>query len=92
LRIAAPEINLTSERARIVDHAGQQQTFSFTFGSADTDAALGIGWFPVSVFYGGSLKALTTDYTIDFDGFRYTVVFGSAPGAGTVQVVARRMN
>ena len=63
-------------------------------GVSDTDVWLGAGWRPVSVYWSasGNLSLVPlADYSVIHDGFRFGVRFGSAPGSGTVSILAQRM-
>jgi hypothetical protein len=60
--------------------------------AAQTLFPLPIGFTAKGVFVAGQKKrkGATKDYTVTFDGYRETVVFGVSPGATWVQVTANR--
>lgn len=60
--------------------------------AAQTIFPLPIGFTAKGVFVAGTKKRRgpTKDYTVTFDGYRETVVFGVSPGATWVQITATR--
>ena len=92
--VSKPQINVR-EKLSELDHKVQyvQQQFYFSGDASETDFALPQGWEPFMVFDGGSLvrEGSSNDYTVEYDGFIYTVVFGTAPAsANDVTVIGVR--
>ena len=56
-----------------------QETFWFTGDGTATAYTLPSGWRPKTVYVAGAIKRESTDYTVSFDGFKYTVTFTTAP-------------
>ena len=57
----------------------QQEVFWFTGDGVETAYPLPAGWRPKTVHVAGAIKRESTDYTVAFDGFAYTVTFTVAP-------------
>jgi hypothetical protein len=92
--IEKPAINL---RETLADLANQpryvQEVFWFSGDASETDFALERGWKPKFVYDAGALQKEGSgdDYTVSYDGFIYTVVFGTAPGSGNdVGIISER--
>lgn len=69
------------------------EPFWFAGDGTTTDFTLEPGWKPKFVYNGGLLvkEGSSDDYTVKFDGFRYTVSFAVAPTSGNdICVMARR--
>lgn len=85
VKVTKPAINLR-EKLSELDHKVQyvQEQFYFSGDASETDFEMPDGWKPFMVFDGGSLmrEGSSDDYTVSYDGFIYTVVFGTAPASG----------
>lgn len=85
VNVSKPAINLREKLAEL-DHKVQyvQEQFYFSGDGSETDFAMPRGWKPFMVFDDGSLvrEGSSDDYTVSYDGFIYTVVFGTAPTNG----------
>lgn len=82
VRINKPAINLREELADLRDQPRYtQEVFWFTGDGTETDFALDRGWKPKFVYDAGALQKEGSgdDYTVSYDGFIYTVEFGTAP-------------
>lgn len=80
--IEKPAVNLREELADLRNQPRyRQQTFWYSGNSSQTDFALERGWKPKFVYDAGALQKEGSgdDYTVSYDGFIYTVVFGVAP-------------
>jgi len=89
----APAIDVNSElKALALDNAELRQkpsTFGFNGDGATLSFSLQQGFKPQSVYVAGSRKfeGSTSDYTVGFDGFIYSVVFAVAPATGTNNII-----
>ncbi|MNZ72016.1 hypothetical protein D3C78_903850 [compost metagenome] len=87
--IYVPAYSLREELERLDDAAralGSQPVFhEFDAMTGQTAFVLPLGFRVVAVYSAGVLKRAgsTKDYTLAFDGFRWTVNFAVAPGNGT---------
>lgn len=65
----------------------------FSGNTSDTVFTLPLGWKPFKVYVDGDLKreGELEDYTITFDGFRYSVVFAIAPPGVNIDVESVRL-
>jgi hypothetical protein len=82
VRASKPAINIREKLAsRGMQAAYVQQQFWFVGDGSETDFAIEKGWRPLHVFDAGSLQkeGASDDYEVTFDGFVYTVSFGTAP-------------
>jgi len=85
------ELNRSREQAEAFGAPLQQ--FDQSSGASDTTFWLDAGWKPVAVYWAtsGNLSLVPKDdYSQTSDGFRYGVEFDSAPGSGTVAILAQR--
>jgi len=85
------ELNRSREQAEAFGAPLQQ--FDQSSGASDTTFWLDAGWKPVAVYWAasGNLALVPKDdYSQTSDGFRYGVEFDSAPGSGTVAILAQR--
>lgn len=83
--IEKPAVNLREELADLRNQPQyQQQQFWFTGNGSTTDFAMERGWKPLHVFKAGALQKEGSgdEYTVDYDGFIYTVSFNTAPASG----------
>ena len=89
-----PAINLREELASLRNQPRYvQEVFWFSGDASETDFALERGWKPKFVYDAGALQKEGSgdDYTVSYDGFIYTVVFGTAPGSGNdVGIISER--
>ena len=89
-----PAINLREELADLRNQPRYvQEVFWFSGDASETDFALERGWKPKLVYDAGALQKEGSgdDYTVSYDGFIYTVVFGTAPGSGNdVGIISER--
>lgn len=94
VRIEKPALNLRAKLAELKDQPRYvQELFWFEGDGTETDFALDPGWKPKFVYDAGSLQREGSgeDYTVSFDGFIYTVVFGTAPtNLNNVGIIAER--
>jgi len=80
--IEKPAVNLREELADLRNQPRYvQEVFWFAGDGTETDFALERGWKPKFVYDAGALQKEGSgdDYTVSYDGFIYTVVFGAAP-------------
>jgi len=80
--VSKPAVNLREELAALKAKAAYiEQQFWFTGDASETDFALPRGWKPLHVFNAGSIQkeGASDDYEVVYDGFIYTVSFGTAP-------------
>lgn len=80
--ISKPAIDLRAELAQLrAKTVYVEQQFWFTGDASETDFALPRGWVPLHVFNAGSIQkeGASDDYEVEYDGFIYTVSFGTAP-------------
>lgn len=80
--IEKPAVNLREELADLRNQPRYvQEVFWFAGDGTETDFALERGWKPKFVYDAGALQKEGSgdDYTVSYDGFIYTVVFGVAP-------------
>ena len=95
-RYAQPAMLLRDELRRRRDArqamAAVEIPLDFDSITAQTTFPLPIGFTAKGVWVAGTKKRRgpTKDYTVTFDGFRETVVFGVSPGATWVQITANR--
>lgn len=92
--VPAKDLRDDLQRRSEKTHApGDTEQFDSTVGASDTDVWLDPGWRPVAVYWSasGNLSLVAKDdYTYINDGFRRGIKFDSAPGAGTVGILAER--
>lgn len=92
--VTKKSVNLREELADLRNQPRYvQEVFWFEGDASETDFALERGWKPKFVYDAGALQKEGSgdDYTVSYDGFIYTVVFGTAPGSGNdVGVIAER--
>lgn len=92
--IEKPAVNLREELADLRNQPRYvQEVFWFAGDASETDFALARGWKPKFVYDAGALQKEGSgdDYTVSYDGFIYTVVFGTAPGSGNdVGIICER--
>ncbi len=82
VQISKPALNLREELSSLKNQPRYvQEVFWFEGDSTETDFALEQGWKPKFVYDAGALQKEGSgdDYTVTYDGFIYTVVFGTAP-------------
>jgi hypothetical protein len=95
-RFVAPTITLRDELRRKEEARRamlrEEIPIDFDGGSGQTTFTLPIGFSTKNVFVTGTKKRVgsTKDYTISFDGYRESVVFGTSPGTVWVQITANR--
>lgn len=93
--ITKPAVNLREElaalRARIAADVAQE-AFWFSGTGAQTSFTLPRGWKPKFIYVDGVLRRPGTgeDYTVNYDGFIYSLVFAVAPAAVDVGVICMR--
>ena len=83
--IEKPAVNLREELTSLRNQGGYiQQQFWFAGDGAETDFAMPKGWKPLHVFNAGVLQKEGSgdEYTVNYDGFIYTVSFNVAPTSG----------
>lgn len=70
----------------------QEIPFDFDPTAGTKEFTLPLGWSAKGVFVAGVKKRVgaTKDYTVSFDGYQETIIFGVSPGATWVQVTANR--
>jgi len=94
VNVSKPALNLRAKLAELKDQPRYvQELFWFEGDGSETDFALGVGWKPKFVYDAGSLQreGSSEDYTVSFDGFIYTVVFGTAPtNLNNVGIIAEK--
>lgn len=82
--------NLRALIARLlsIKPAPVYEDFHFDGDGSETTFELKAGWKPKWVFDGGAkmVDGAADDYTVGFDGFKYSVAFSTAPASGTNQV------
>ena len=94
VNVSKPAVNLREELADLRNPPRYaQEVFWFEGDGSETDFALERGWKPKFVYDAGSLQKEGSgdDYTVSYDGFIYTVVFGTAPtNLNAVGIIAER--
>lgn len=82
---------LAALRARVAMGMAQE-AFWFSGTGAQTAFALPRGWKPKFVYVDGALRRQGTgeDYSVNYDGFIYTVIFAVAPAVVDVGVICVR--
>lgn len=92
VKINKPALNLRALLAKLVSlkPAPKYEMFWFSGDGVNKDFTLPAGWVPKQVYVTGALKRLGTgeDFTLKFDGFKYTVSMAVAPAAVDVGVYA----
>jgi hypothetical protein len=77
-----PEVNIRERLAKTLhtQHPSKED-FEFTGDGTETTFTLNYGWKPKRVWVDGVKKrqGSAEDYTVTFDGFRYSVMFAVAP-------------
>jgi hypothetical protein len=89
--ISKPALNLREELAAAKRRGGYaQEMFWFDGDSSTTNFALPKGWLPKFVYVDGALvrEGAAEDYTVQFDGFIYSVEMAVAPAAVDVGIIA----
>lgn len=73
----------------ILDRPPPQEFWS-SFTSGQTTYVMPVGWTVLRAYGISTNYRPTTDYTLSFDGFQWTVTFAVAPGAVSICILGER--
>lgn len=96
-RVSQSAIQVRSElsKARGPGRSDERHPFVFEFDGSETTKELPLGWKPYAVYLDGSrqFEGSSDDYTVTFDGFKYSVVWAVAPSnTSACHIDAERQN